>query len=92
MIKRGRCVTTKICGVSCCEGCSEYKNQLCSIQDRKPEGCRVAPHNPMALEPGCSYWFELPDGRRVTPENVYTYPEELRREWLLASIPRSVDE
>lgn len=92
MIKRGKCVPSKACGWICCSGCERLTSDFkCGIQASKPYGCRVYPHNPMALEKGCTYYFEE-GGVKITPENVYSFPEEKRRAWLELFIEKSEDE
>jgi len=47
----------------------------------------------MALEKGCTYYFEDTEtGEKITAENVYSYPEAKRLEWLELFIPKSEDE
>lgn len=45
----------------------------------------------MALEIGCTYFFEE-DGIKITAENIYTFSEEKRRDWLELSTEKSLDE
>jgi len=95
IIKRGTCSKGESkCGWICCQGCEHLTSEgLCNIFPDRPEGCRVYPHNPMALEKGCTFWFEDTEtGEKITAENVYSFPEERRRVWLELYIEKSVDE
>jgi len=52
----------------------------------------------MALELGCSYYFEEVDPstgivlEKITAENSGSFPEEKRQFWLTLSVEKSLDE
>ena len=79
--KMGKCATMPVCKVQCCGPCNKVAAGLCSIQATKPWGCGVYPHNPMALEKGCSIYF-MAGGTRIDGSNYLTFPEEVKRAWL----------
>ncbi len=88
--KRGKCTAygekNPPCHFICCEGCTDFTGNSCGIQSKKPHGCVIYPHNPMALESGCSFYFMDDDGAIVTPDNFQSFPEEARRRWLELTI------
>jgi len=95
LVKRGRCAQ---CGWICCSPCEHLLPDGRCDYEEKPEGCRKYPHNPMALEPGCNYYFEEVDPstgtvlEKITAENLGGFPEEKRQFWLMLSIEKSLDE
>lgn len=95
LLKKGKCSQ---CGWICCpsveqgakEDCPDLikdgpERGKCRIHDNKPKGCRDAPHNPAALEPGCTYYFEDTEtGEIITPESWHAgeHSPEDRRRWM----------
>lgn len=53
------------------------------MQGNKPMGCRIYPHNPMALEKGCTICFIDKDtGDIINADNFRDYPDDILRQWL----------
>lgn len=90
IVKRGTCNYIN-CKTVCCENCVSLADNKCSIYSNRSNGCKVYPHNPMALELGCTYYFEE-DNIKITAENIYTFSEEKRRAWLELFIEKSLDD
>lgn len=83
LTKAGLCVTSAVCGTICCGDCQHLKNNLCSIYADRPHGCRIYPHNPMALEKGCTIYFKDWDTLGViNADNYLSYPDDVKRQWL----------
>lgn len=81
--KAGECLKDK-CSVNCCIAiqCEHVKDGFCLIYDKRPEGCRIYPHNPMALEKGYTIYFIAEDGTIINADNFKEFDENIKRAWL----------